>query len=138
MGEASFIISIDSKHGSDVVVDQDFNESTYQESIIAYGGIIAEDDQWVDWANSVQHLESPQCLDWTAIEMPDVLLPPWSPPGQAGADRVDSLRAALQDYFDRPGCNDPKAVNYNVSALSDDGSCQYSRFTFAQGPTVVV
>lgn len=86
---------------------------------------MAADDQWASWAQSVQDLKSPACLDWTAIEMPDVLLPPWSPAGNPASSRVPALRAALKDWFDRPGCRDPNALNFNASALQDDGSCSY-------------
>lgn len=30
---------------------------------------------------------------------------------------------ALQDYFSQKGCTIPYAVNYNDSAVTDDGSC---------------
>lgn len=129
----AFVISIDSSHSQDIVVDQDFEDATNEEGIVAHGGIMATDDQWASWAQSVQQLESPACLDWTAIEMPDVLLPPWSPANIAASSRVDALRAALQDWFDRPGCTDPTAVNYNPSALQDDGSCRnMPSFTFTE------
>jgi len=123
--KASFIISIDKTHGHDQQVDKEFEHDTTYEGVEAHGGRMAPDDQCASWAQSVQELESPACLDWSAVEMPDVLLPPWSPEGLVLAAKVPALRAGLAAWFARPGCTDIMASNYNATALTNDTSCVF-------------
>jgi len=123
--KASFIISIDKTHSHDVVVDDEFEHDTSFEGVEAHGGQMQPDDQWATWAQSVQQLQSPACVDWSAVEMPDVLLPPWSPEGLPQAAKVSALRAAVAEWFFRPGCTDVTALNFNESALTNDTSCVF-------------
>lgn len=123
--KASFIISIDKTHSHDVVVDDEFEHDTVFEGVVAHGGQMAPDDEWASWASSVQELFSPACVDWTAVELPDILLPPWSAEGIPVASKVPALRSALTKWFARPGCTDVNAVNYNSSALQNDTSCVF-------------
>ncbi len=34
------------------------------------------------------------------------------------------MEDALASYFDRPGCTNPMAINYDPRALKDDGKCE--------------
>lgn len=38
--------------------------------------------------------------------------------------KKQNLEKALTEYLIRPGCNHPRAYNYNKRATQDDGTCE--------------
>lgn len=120
--QATFEISIDASASSTTTVDTEFEKDTSTTSVVAHGGVMQDDDQWTAWANSVQELENVACLDWTAIELSDLLGPSWTSDPELNG-RAAPMKSGINSYFNRTGCTDPAASNYNSSALVDDGSC---------------
>jgi hypothetical protein len=117
-----FYISIDPKASSETTVDKEFEQLSSFDSIESHGGLMQSDDQWSSWAASVQALTNPACLDFTAVEISAVLRPEWTADSALHA-RADALSAGIEAFFNRKGCMNPAASNYDQRALVDDNSC---------------
>ena len=75
------------------------------------------------WADSVQQFSNPACLDASAVDLGTLLSPAakWTRDPQLHK-RSAEVTAAIKAYYNRTGCTDMHASNYNASALVDDGS----------------
>ena len=102
--------------------DKEFKDATTFGSIEQHGGTVDSSDNWVQWARSVQSLNSPVCFDWSAVEIATVLGPSWVTDPEINA-RVLAVERATEVFFARTGCTNPSAINYNKTARADDGSC---------------
>ena len=52
-------------------------------------------------------------------------------------DTVSSPDEACENCGDIPGCTDPAALNYNINATVDDGSCEYCVYGCMDGTALV-
>jgi len=117
-----FFISIDTKSSKTVTVDQAWELDTSMTAVEAHGGTMATDDQWASWADSVQQFSNPACLDYTAIDLSELMSPAWTKDAELNS-RAAEMETAIRAFYNRTGCTDITASNYNASALVDDGSC---------------
>lgn len=117
-----FVASIDKEASSTTTVNKEYTDATISESVVNHGGLLQSDDQWVSWVQSVEQFDNLACLDFTAISLSELLTPAWTSDTELH-ERSATMEKAITAYFDRPGCTDPLANNYDTKALVDDGSC---------------
>merc|ERR1712178_506242 len=91
-------------------------------AVESHGGTMAADDQWATWADSVQQFANPACLDYTAIDLSELMPPAWTGDVELNK-RAAEMSTAIRAFYNRTGCTDIAAYNFNASALVDDGSC---------------
>ena len=119
---ASFLIGIDSTSSSSTTVDKEFKQDTTFTGMETFGGTPSSDNQWVEFMKSVMGFRNPVCLDFKAVDLAELMMPPWTSHAELHL-RAAAVRQAMVHYFYRPGCTNPLFPNYDERALQDDGSC---------------
>jgi hypothetical protein len=124
--KAKLIVSIDEASKSTTTVDKTFEDDTTASKVTVHGGTMQDGSQWVAWADSVQQGANPACLDVHTEGLSTIIGPDWTSDPELNA-RAAAMESASAAYFDRPGCTDPNADNFDNRALVDNGSCNVTK-----------
>lgn len=104
---------------------QSYLDSTDTETARSMGGEVwKETDTWPEWAQHVYQLPNYRVRAHLS-SLADLFQ-------YSGVDalvqRANPLKMAILDYLTRPGCTDPRALNYNASATVNGTDCVFKTY----------